>query len=313
MISESESRPTQADTLYDCASLTKVTVTLPLILMLLEDGRLRLDDPLCLFIPEFGVNGKSQVTIRHLLVHTSGLMPFTDLHSHSWTRQQIIDSVIGQKLKYEPGTQVVYSDLGYVLLGHLVSLLFGEPLEEAARRRLFTPLGMSDTLFCPPPEWQIRTAATEWYPHEAGPRWGKVHDENAFAMGGVSGHAGLFSTVRDLSRYAQMWLDRGHVNGHPLLSAAAIDTSIRCHTKTMVGAKRGLGWVLKGDPADASGDLLSDYSFGHTGFTGTSVVVDPINQLAIVLLTNRVHLGRQTSVHRLRATFHNAIVSALTD
>lgn len=311
-ITEKGDFPAKLDTLYDCASLTKVTVTLPLILMLLEEGRLRLDDPLCHFIPEFEVNGKGAVTIRHLLTHTSGLIPFADMHSHSWSKEQIIDFIIGQKLEYAPGTQVVYSDLGYILLGHLVSYLFGEPLEEAARRRLFSPLGMNDSRFCPPPDMRDRTAATEWYPNEDGPRWGTVHDENASAMGGVSGHAGLFSTTRDLTRYAEMWLMGGCVSGgQRLLSSAAVEMSTRNQTGSIAGGNRGLGWVLKGDKFDASGDLLSDSSFGHTGFTGTSLYVDPIRRLTVALLTNRVHFGRDHSVVRLRALFHNAVVSAI--
>jgi CubicO group peptidase (beta-lactamase class C family) len=132
-------------------------------------------------------------------------------------------------------------------------------------------------------------------------------------MGGVSGHAGLFSTAGDLSRYASMWLGRGCLDGQRLLSSAVTKTSTRSHTTSIAGGNRGLGWVLKGDKFDASGDLLSDCSFGHTGFTGTSLYVDPIYQLTVVLLTNRVHFGRDKSVVRLRATFHNAVAAALTN
>lgn len=314
VVGKSVSIPAKLDTLYDCASLTKVIITLPLILILLEEGRLRLDDPLSLFVPEFEKNGKASVTIRQLLTHTSGLIPSTDMHSHCWTPEQILEFVIGQNLVHEPGSQVLYSDMGFILLGHLASFLFGESLENVAHRRVLAPLCMSDSQFCPSPAMQHRTAATEWYLNEEGPRWGTVHDENALAMGGISGHAGLFSTVRDLSRYAEMWLNNGRTdNGQRLLSAASIAASTSSHTEMISGGNRGLGWALKGDLFDASGDLLSKASFGHTGFTGTSFYVDPIYRLTVVLLTNRVHFGRDTSVVRLRATFHNAVASALTD
>lgn len=302
------------DTLFDCASLTKIAVTLPLILMLLEEGLVRLDDPLCLFMPEFEKNGKAGVTIRHLLTHTSGLIPFKDMYSHGWPPEQILKCVIGQNLVHEPGSKVLYSDMGYILLGHLASLLFGESLENAAHRRIFTPLDMSDTQFCPSPALKPRTAATEWYPNEESPRWCTVHDENAFAMGGVSGHAGLFSTIRDLSRYAAMWLNKGCTDdGRRLLCDASVAVSTKSHTNAIPGGNRGLGWALKGDSFDASGDLMSDASFGHTGFTGTSLYIDPVYRFTVVLLTNRVHFGRDTSVVRLRAAFHNAVVSAIKE
>lgn len=301
------------DTLYDCASLTKVVVTLPLILMLLEEGNLRLDDPLIRYIPEFSEAGKDEVTIRHLLTHTAGLIPFTDMHSHGWGREAIIDFVIASPLEYPPGTKVIYSDMGYILLGHLASLLFQAPLQEIAARRLFIPLGMKDTQFCPPAGLKPRIAATEWYAGEDGPRRGTVHDQNAFAMGGVSGHAGMFSTASDLSRYAQLWLAGGIVAGKRLFSSAVLELACQNHTRSIAGGNRGLGWALKGDKFDASGDLLSSASYGHTGFTGTSLYVDPINRITIVLLTNRVHFGRDKDVQRLRALFHNTVAASITD
>ncbi|MBB6672127.1 beta-lactamase family protein [Cohnella nanjingensis] len=305
--------PVRTDTLYDCASLTKIVVTLPLALQLLDEGRMRLDDPVERFIPEFAANGKSSVTVRQLLTHTAGLAPFADMHSHGWSLEEIMDFVTGQSLAYEPGTQVVYSDFGFILLGRLISNVLGLPLDEAAAKRIFEPLGMTDTRFCPPPEDRPRIAPTEHYPYEPGPRWGVVHDENAGAMGGVSGHAGLFSTARDLTRYATMWLNEGEWEGKRLLSRSSVRLAVRNQTAPAAGGNRGLGWVLKGDRWDASGDLLSERSYGHTGFTGTSLYVDPAAGLTVVLLTNRVHLGRDKSVVRLRACLHNAIAASLED
>ncbi|MFC4808025.1 serine hydrolase domain-containing protein [Paenibacillus sp. GCM10023250] len=305
----------RTDTRYDCASLTKIVVTLPLVLQLLDEGRLRLDDAVGRFIPAFDGEGgtKSSVTIRHLLTHTSGLAPFVDLHTHGWTREQMLSFVAGLDLEYEPGTQVVYSDLGFILLGRLISDLLGMPLEEAAAKRIFEPLGMLDSGYRPLPEDRPRIAPTEHYAYEPEPRWGIVHDENAGAMGGVSGHAGLFATARDLIRYAAMWLNEGEWEGKRLLSRSAVRLAARNQTASAAGGTRGLGWVLKGDKWDASGDLLSERSYGHTGFTGTSLYIDPEAGLTVALLTNRVHLGRDKSVARLRACFHNAVAASLED
>ncbi|GGD72124.1 serine hydrolase domain-containing protein [Paenibacillus nasutitermitis] len=305
--------PVRPDTLYDCASLTKIVVTLPLILMLLEEGRIRLDDPVIRFLPQFSQAGKSDVTIRHLLTHTSGLIPFTDMHSHGWDLDAIIDFVLSQPLENPPGKQVAYSDMGYIVLGHIASLLYEGPLSRIAADRLLIPLGMTDTQFCPPAALRWRIAATEWYPYEKGPRWGDVHDENAYAMGGVSGHAGLFATASDLSRYATMWLGGGVIEGRRILSPAAIGLAVRNHTVAACGGSRGLGWALKGDNFDASGDLLSAASYGHTGFTGTSIYVDPDNRITIVLLTNRVHFGRDRDIYRIRDVFHNAVAASIID
>jgi CubicO group peptidase (beta-lactamase class C family) len=307
------SLPAGKDTIYDCASLTKVIVTLPLVLMLIDQGSVCLDDPVRLWLPQFAESGKSAVTVRQLLTHTAGFPPHSNLHSHGWTKEQVLERALETQPVYEPGSRVIYSDLGYIALGCLVSALFGEPLDRAAGRRLFGPLGMNASCYCPPARLRPRIAATEHYPDEAGPRWGTVHDENALAMGGVSGHAGLFSTAADLTRYASMWLGGGRLDGKRLLSQSAVDLALRNHTASIEGGERGLGWVLKGDPFDASGDLLSAASYGHTGFTGTSLYIDPMLGLSVVLLTNRVHFGRDKSVVRLRAAFHNAVAGAVAD
>lgn len=304
--------PARTDLLYDCASLTKVVVTLPLVLMLLEEGQLLLEDPATRFIPELEEYGKGALTVRHLLTHTAGFASYADMHSHGWSSEQILDFVIRQPLKVDPGTQVVYSDMGYILLGLLASRIYGEPLEELAKGKLFDPLGMKDACFNPPAHLQPRIAPTEWYPGEDAPRLGRVHDENALALGGVSGHAGLFATAGDLSRYASMWLGEG-ANGVRVLSPATIRAALRCQTSGIPGGRRGLGWVLPGDPFCCAGSLLSLSSYSHTGFTGTSMVVDPESRLTVVLLTNRVHFGREKSVTRLRQCFHNAVAASVLE
>lgn len=299
------------DTIYDCASLTKVVVTLPLILMLIDQGRVRLKDTVALFLPEFGVNNKAHVTVGHLLTHTSGLAPFYDLHTHGWSRDKIMSFIYECPLQNESGKQMVYSDLGFILLGEIISKLLGMTLDQAAQTYLFEPLGMSDSSFCMSDRPKSRIAATEFDTVTGDYLHGVVHDENARAMGGICGHAGLFSTAEDLLRYASLWLEGGQSGGHFILSRSIIKAATVPRTNHLPIGRRGLGWALQGDPYDASGDLLSPAAYGHTGYTGTSLYIDPVNELAAVILTNRVHLGRSKSVVRLRDYFHNAIVAAI--
>lgn len=307
---EQEEQVLQMDTLFDCASLTKVVVTLPLILILLDRGELHLNEPVATFLPEFAVNGKDAVTVGQLLTHTSGLAAHRPFYAHDTTAEQIKAAVCNEPLAYESGTQVVYSDLGFIVLGEIAAKLYGCPLDEAAAHELFHPLGMRDSQFCPPDGLKSRIAATEYREHLGRYQRGDVHDENALALGGVSGHAGLFATAGDLAHYAAMWLANGAWEGQRILSSASVAFATRSHT-THLQDNRGLGWALKGDSFDAAGDLFSTATFGHTGFTGTSVWIDPERSLYAVLLTNRVHFGRETSIARLRACFHNAVAASV--
>jgi len=305
--------PVSFDTIYDCASLTKVTVALPLILLLIDLGKLRLDDPVAAFVPEFASQGKQGVTVRHLLTHTSGLAPFYDMHSHGWDKEKIVSYICGSALGFEPGTSVTYSDLGFILLGEIASRTLGMPLDEAANKFVFEPAGMAESAYKPSASLLPRIAPTEFDAPSGACIHGVVHDENARAMGGVSGHAGLFSTADDMIRYAEMWLAEGKSNVSRVLSKAAVQAATKPWTDRAEGGNRGLGWVLKGDKFDASGDYMSSLSYGHTGFTGTSLYVDPSNEIACVLLTNRVHYGRNKSVVNLRAKFHNTVLAAIVD
>ncbi|MFF2157768.1 serine hydrolase domain-containing protein [Paenibacillus chitinolyticus] len=317
--------PVHAGTLYDCASLTKVTVTLPLVLGLIDEGRLTLNTPAASLLPEFASGGKEEVTVGQLLTHTSGLPPLVNLHASHLTREEMWQTVYRTPLQAKPGTRTAYSDVGYMTLGRIAEEMLGVPLNEAARVKIFGPLGMDSAGFCPPAGREADIAPTE-YDASAGVRLhGVVHDENARALGGVSGHAGLFAAAGDLARYARMWLGCGlvpapaagarhDVAGAPgprLLSRAAALASVRSFTENIPGASRGLGWALKGDPLDASGDWMGPRSFGHTGFTGTSLWLDPERDLAVVLLTNRVYYGRGRTVASLRACVHNAIAGAV--
>jgi CubicO group peptidase (beta-lactamase class C family) len=302
-------RPMTFDTQFDLASLTKVVATLPSILLLVERGELLLSDPITRFIPTFTGAEKERVTLRHLLTHSSGLPAHREFYRQWSGHDEILAAVIAEPLEAPPGTQVVYSDLGFILLGEIVQRVTGHPLEAYARHQVFKPLGMLNTRFCPPRELAPDIAATEDVPGQ-GVKVGVVHDENAEASGGVSGHAGLFAPARDLIRYLQMWLGSSESDGH-LLSAATRHLAVQSQTQGM-NAARGLGWVLRGDTYDHMGDLWPQTGAGHTGFTGTSLAFDPVSGLWAVLLTNRVHYGRENHLmRRLRPLIHNIIAASL--
>jgi CubicO group peptidase (beta-lactamase class C family) len=302
-------RPMTFDTLFDLASLTKVVATLPSILLLVERGELRLSDPVTHFLPTFTGTEKEGVTLRHLLTHASGLPAHREFYRKWSNHDEILTAVIAEPLETSPGARVVYSDLGFILLGEIVQRVTGQTLDAYARHQVFEPLGMLHTQFCPPSELLSCTAATEDVPGR-GVKVGVVHDENAEALGGVSGHAGLFAPVRDLVRYLQMWLGLPESDDH-LLSATTRHLAVQPQVHGM-NAARGLGWVLRGDVYDHMGDLWPQTGAGHTGFTGTSLAFDPASGLWTVLLTNCVHYGRENHLmRRLRPLIHNVVAAAL--
>jgi CubicO group peptidase (beta-lactamase class C family) len=270
---------------------------------------LRLSDPVIRFIPTFVGAEKEGVTLRHLLTHSSGLPAFREFYRRLSNRDEILAAVIAEPLETSPGAQVVYSDLGFILLGEIVQRVTGQTLEAYARHQVFEPLGMVNTQFCPPRELALRTAATEDVPGR-GVKVGVVHDENAEALGGVSGHAGLFAPARDLIRYLQMWLGLPESDDN-VLSATIRHLAVQPQIHGM-NAARGLGWVLRGDAYDHMGDLWPQTGAGHTGFTGTSLAFDPASGLWIVLLTNCVHYGRENHLmRRLRPLIHNVVAATL--
>jgi len=319
-------------TLFDLASLTKVVGTASACFALVDAGELRLGTRVGEILPAFAgpVEGEDpdwrrQVTLRHLLTHTSGLPAGRSLREIPGGRRERLEAVCRTPLAQAPGERVVYSDLGFMLLGEALAQVSGQELPELCRQRLFEPLGMRRTGWNPPPGLREEAAATEWV--EAGlPPDGRggylrgiVHDENARALDGVAGHAGLFSTVDDLSVFAEMLRGRGTLATEHgpvrVLSAAAVD---RMATAVVLqdGDGRSLGWQTSGRLWSPYGDLWSARSFGHTGFTGTSLWVDREYDLWAVLLTNAVHMGRQRggpAVQRLRSAFHNALLGAMAD
>jgi len=313
-------QPTAPETIYDLASLTKVVVTVPLILQAAAEGRLALDDAVAAHLPECG---PSAITLRHLLSHTSGLPAWIPFYLEASGYDAVVARAAAKASAAVPGGQVAYSDLGFILLGEVLRRTLGAPLDVLARGRIFAPLGMIDTGYSPDRALIERIAPTEdgtaieqTMAGEAGRRhtwrrrliWGEVHDSNAYAMGGVSGHAGVFGTADDLIAYCRMWLDGGRGPNGRLLDAGLVREATADQTQ---GAGRGLGWALTG-PQGWWGASLSPRAFGHTGFTGTSLVIDPEDDLAIVLLTNAIHLGRdRTEILTLRPRIAAAVAAAL--
>jgi serine-type D-Ala-D-Ala carboxypeptidase len=336
------SLPVRPETIYDLASLTKVTATLPLVLQAVAEGRLAFEDPVPRRLPECPHHN---ITISHLLTHTSGLPAWIPFYLRTMSGEAIVRGAAATPLEAAPGTQVTYSDVGFVLLGEIVRRVFAAPLDVLATTRVYAPLAMRHTSYRPlgamptaragggpaagdddrrrgvaPTEdgTQIEQRMTQERPWaESGRRhtwrryliWGEVHDSNAHAMGGVSGHAGLFGTAGDLAAYARMWLAAGRGPHGSVLAPQLVREATT--PQTPPPKVRGLGWALTGDQG-WWGDALSPHAFGHTGFTGTSIVVDPARDVAIVLLSNAVHLGRdRTGILSLRPAVAAAVARAI--
>lgn len=306
-------RPVSADTIFDLASLTKVVATLPCILSLAAAGELALDDPVRRYLPAFAGAAKDAVTVRQLLTHTAGLPAHRKYYEELPADGDARAAILAEPLTAPPGTAFCYSDVGFIVAGELATAVAGERLDELTRQLVCRPLGMPDTGYLPASRLAGRIAATE--PVGGVPKVGVVHDENAEFLGGVAGHAGLFGTAPDLARYAAAWVAAGRDGGDgwavpPDLRAEAM----RCQTDGL-GGRRGLGWGLRHDRWDNMGDGWPDSGAGHTGFTGTSLSVDPVSGLWAVLLTNAVHFGRgpDHSVVTLRKQVHQAVAAALLD
>ena len=321
-----DKRPASIDTIYDLASVTKVVVTTTLVLQLIERGIVRLDDQVERFFPGFAVNGKEDVRLRHLLTHCSGLPAWAPLYLKGRTNEERFQYIKNLALEYPTATKVVYSDLGFILLGQMVAQIYDMPLEEVAQKQIFEPLEMKDTCYNPPERLWERIAATEvnndyetnmssdmeGVNRRTGTILGVVHDGNCYAMGGVTGHAGLFSTARDLYNFVQMLLSGGIFRDKRILSPLMIEKLRINYTSNMLDGNRGLGWDLPGE-FSSGGDLASSEAFGHTGFTGTSIWIDPAYDLGVILLTNRVHPTCDTKHIRLRPLIHNAIFGSLDE
>ena len=316
---DGEAYDVDEDSMYDVASLTKPIVTATAVMLLAQQGRLNLDRPVANYLPEFAAAAKSdpnpawrvRITPRMLLLHDSGLPDHREFFNDAKGHDAILARVFAEPLINEPGKQVVYSDLGFILLGEIVERLTGESLDAFARRGIFQPLGMDRSMFNPPRKLRKDIAPTE---KDTAFRkrqiWGEVHDENAWAMGGVAGHAGLFSTADDISAFAQMILNGGIYGHERLLSRATVQEFTA--RRTVGNTSRALGWDVPEAESSSSGQYFSPTSFGHLGFTGTSLWIDPERKLFVVLLTNRVNPTRANEkIRQIRPALHDAVLEGL--
>ncbi|MDQ2930432.1 MAG: serine hydrolase [Gemmatimonadota bacterium] len=307
----SSSRVSATETIYDLASLTKVIGTTTAVMILYDEGRIKLDAPVVTYLPEFTGGYKDSVTVRQLLEHRSGLPADRDLwriaHSPAEARKVVLEA----PLECKPGQCYIYSDLGAITLGMMVERVTGQGLDVFLHERVFAPLGMVNTFFKPADSVKFRVAPTEVSPPRGYPLQGEVHDENAYALGGVAGHAGLFSTASDLSIFAQMILEGGEYKGVRIVS----DSAVKLFT-TRASGSRALGWAMA-DGQWGSGRFMSEGSFGHVGYTGTSLWIDPEREMFVILLTNRVHAARARQpakvIADVRADLTDAAAIAVID
>jgi uncharacterized protein YbbC (DUF1343 family)/CubicO group peptidase (beta-lactamase class C family) len=325
---EPKHEPMTLDTIFDLASLTKVVATATSIMILVERGKVRLSDPLSHYIPEITGDGRDRITIELLLTHRAGYAPDFDLKDRWTGYDEAIKRLIKEPLRNQPGARFVYSDIGYIALGEVVRRATGMKLDEFARKNIFAPLGMRDTGFHPPAAVTNRIAPTERRRGQLsylgdsganagadGERWlrGEVHDPTAYRMDGVAGHAALFSTAHDLALYCQMILNGGQNRGVRVLSPLTVAEMTRPRMVSEQGWTRGLGWDINTSFSTNRGDLFPLGSFGHTGFTGTSIWIDPASETFLIFLSNRVHPDGKGDVGPLRGRVASIVASAITD
>lgn len=312
---EPKIEPMTTDTVFDLASLTKPIATATSIMILVDEGKLKLDEPLATYLPEFAAAGKENVTVRQLLIHVSGLIPDNSIKDYDDGPEKALQRVFALKPLTPPGERFAYSDMNFVVLGELVKKLSGQSLRDYSREHIFQPLGMQETTYLPGEDLQQRAAPTQ----QRDGKWmqGEVHDPRAFKLGGIAGHAGLFSTAEDLALYASMMLRRGERAGTRILSE---DTWKLMTSPNKVPARRtngseyeglrGLGWDMKTGYSNNRGDTLSSAAFGHGGFTGTAIWIDPENDLFFIFLSNRVHPDGKGLVNPLIGKIGTAVGKA---
>ncbi|MBX3709233.1 MAG: beta-lactamase family protein [Gammaproteobacteria bacterium] len=313
--------PMRFDTIFDIASLTKIVVTTPAIMQLVEQGRIDLDAPVSQYWPAFAKQGKQSVTIRELLTHTSGLPLDVANPTKKSTSHAVIKKIEQLKLLHSPGSKFLYSDLNFIVLAHLVEMISKERIDHYAQNHIFKPLGMKNTFFTPSEKLRERIAPTELINKKL--RWGQVHDPIAYSIGGISGNAGVFSDAKDLGIYAQSLLDGGKLP-HVLrdknnkldyfLGPLSITKMTTAQTPDSMVDVRGLGWDIDSSYSNR-GVLLPTQSFGHTGWTGTSLWIDPVTQTWIVILTSRAHPSPaiNNQLAQDRRTIANIVSASLVD
>jgi uncharacterized protein YbbC (DUF1343 family)/CubicO group peptidase (beta-lactamase class C family) len=297
------------NTIFDLASLTKVVATTTAIMQLVDAGRLHLDAPVRKYWPAFGMNGKRAITIRQLLTHTSGLRAAVNSRVRWYGYEGAIEAIAEDHPVRPPGTSFRYSDANFIALGEIVRRVSRLPLDVYCKQKIFRPLGMRHTSFRPPNSWQSRIAPSDFWGDRL--RWGEVHDPTANRMGGVAGNAGVFSTADDLAILVQMLLDGGVSRGKRLLSAKAVAAMTKTRYIPGSNIQRGLGWDIRSPYSKAHNLAFPKGSFGHTGYTGTSIWVDPRSKTFLIILTNRLHPDGRGRVKPLRAQVASAVAAVL--
>jgi uncharacterized protein YbbC (DUF1343 family)/CubicO group peptidase (beta-lactamase class C family) len=303
---EPRREPMTLDTVFDLASLTKVIVTTTAVMQLVEQGKVRVTDPVAKYLPEFAQNGKEDITVRELLTHYSGLEPDLDLKTPWEGKETAYRMAFAEKPVSPPSARFSYSDINFIVLGALVEQVSGQSLDEYATRDIFEPLKMTRTQFLPPVSWRAKIAPTQYDEKEHMLR-GEVHDPTARRMGGVAGHAGLFSTAEDLAKFAQALLN----GGDGILSAESVEKMTQPEQPAWAPVLRGFGWDIDSPFSTNRGALFPVGSYGHTGFTGTSLWIDPTTKTYVILLTNAVHPRGKTNAIALRAEVATAVAAAL--
>ncbi|MCG6550805.1 MAG: DUF1343 domain-containing protein [Candidatus Magnetominusculus sp. LBB02] len=302
-----EKEPMTVDTIFDMSSLTKVMATAPAVLQLIEQGRVGLEDPVSKYWPEFTANGKEAITIRQLLTHYSGLRADLDVTPPWHGYNTALNMILRERPRTIPGTSFEYSDINFVILGEIVRRVSGQPLDEYCVEHIYRPLGMKDTSFHPSPSHRI--APTQFRKSKI--MRGEVHDPMAYNMGGVAGHAGLFSTAADLSIFAVTMLNMGELNGVHILSRHMVSEMTTPQSPIGRKAVRGLGWDIDSPYSSNRGTLFPIGSYGHSGFTGTSIWIDPVSKTFVIVLTNHVHPDGKGNSKALRAEIATIAAAAL--
>ncbi len=310
------------DTIFDMSSLTKVMATVPSVMLLVENGSLRIEDKVKRYLPNFTGGGKDAITVRQLLTHYSGLPPDFDLSKQWFGMSAALEELWKINTESEPGKEFAYSDLNFIALGEIVHSISGKTLDVFARDRIFVPLGMNETLFNPPASLAGRIAPTE--PRKNTLQYlkgrsavsldkilrGEVHDPTAWKMGGVAGHAGLFSTVQDAAIYAQTLLSGGTYHGFRLLSPMTVEAMTRPQSPSGSPQVRGFGWDIESTYSAPKGDLFEG-GYGHSGFSGTSIWIHPPTDTFVIILSNRVHPEGGKDLNHLRAVIANIVAAAM--
>jgi len=290
--------PMTEDTIFDAASLTKVVAATPAVMILVERGKISLDAPVKTYIPEFTGAGRDEITVRQLMTHVSGLPPDIETKTDWHGQAEAIRKACAVKLQSKPGTVFKYSDINFFLLGEIVQRVSGTPLEVFVQREIYEPLKMRDTGYLPPKEKLPRIAPTEVV--QGVPYRAVVHDPTARHMGGVAGHAGLFFTASDLARYARMLLNNGELDGVRVFKQETVKLMTSIQTPPKISQKRGLGWDIATSFSGPRGEIFPIGSYGHTGWTGGSLWIDPVSKAFVIFLSNRNHPTEVGGVSALR-------------